>query len=581
MKQFFKITFACVLGVMIAGLLGTILFFVGIISTASFSSSTFKPSANSVFTLKLNTLVVERSNDDPFSAIFSELSNEEAPIGLNDIIESIDKAAKSDKIVGIYLNTDGYLSSYPISEAIRNKLAEFKKSGKFVIAYSNNFSQNGYYLSSIADSIYLNPVGMLQFDGLTSQTTFFKNALDKLGIEMQVFRVGTFKSAVEPFLLDKMSTANREQTQTYMGSMWNTIIKDVAESRYISADSLNAIANMGPSYMEAKEILKTGLISGLKYQSDMLPLLKKLAKTDDISTPDLTKMISMESEGKIHNDKIAILYAVGEITDADAQDVIYWENTVKEIDKLKDDESVKAVVLRINSPGGSAFAAEQIWEAIERLRKVKPVVTSMSTYAASGGYYIACNSNYIVAEPTTLTGSIGVFGMIPNASNLLNNKLGINFEQISTNRFGVITVANPLTDAEKALIQRNVEHTYALFLKRCADGRKMPVDSIAKIAEGRVWSGSDAIRIGLVDKLGNMQTAIEKAAQLANVEKYSISTYPEEKNMFEKLMDDLSDEATVRMSTRMLGENYQHIQVLKYIQSLTPIQARMEDISVR
>lgn len=580
MKQFFKTTFACVLGVLIAGFIGSILFFVGIIGIASTQNQSYTPPSSSVFKLKLNNTVQEKIDIKPIDEIIGALNDEERPLVLNEIIESIDKAKKSERILGIYLNTDGYSASYATTEAIRRKLDEFKKSGKFIIAYNNHFSQNQYYLSSVADSIYLNPVGSLQLSGLVSQNIFFKNALDKLGVEMQIFRVGTFKSAIEPFILDKMSPANREQTETYLNSMWNTILSDISASRQLSVDSLNTLANLGAGFMDAKEIATTGLVSGLKYQSEMLSLLKSQAGTEDIATPDLEKIKNMKSNKKEYKDKIAILYAVGEITDVQSSG-IYWEETVKEIEKIKADSAVKAVIFRVNSPGGSAFASEQIWEAIQTLKQTKPVVTSMGAYAASGGYYISCNSNYIVAEPTTLTGSIGVFGMIPNASELLTQKIGISFDEVKTNQYGNITIGTPMTDAEKRFIQKDVENIYQLFMTRCADGRNLPIDSIARIAEGRVWSGENAFQLGLVDELGGMNTALAKAAELANLENYSTIIYPAPKDFFEALMEQFSEDASVKIAQKLLGEEFEHIQVMKYIKSLSPIQARMNDIIIK
>ncbi|MEG0950012.1 MAG: signal peptide peptidase SppA [Bacteroidales bacterium] len=580
MKQFFKITFACILGVFIAGFIGSLLFIFGIISMADMSTPTYSPSKTSVFKLKLNTTVTERVQIQPLDEIMNTLSKETSPLGLNDILSAIDKAQQNKHIAGIYLNTDGYTASYPTTEAIRRRLEAFKESGKFIIAYNNHYSQNQYYLCSVADSIFLNPVGSLNLTGLITQNVFFKNALEKLGVEMQIFRVGTFKSAIEPFILNKMSEANREQTETYLHSMWHTILSDISRSRNLSVDSLNAITNEGTGFMTAENVLKTGLISGLKYQSDILPLLKQITNDDDIATPDLAKVKSMKSYKKEYKDQIAVLYAVGEITDSKS-DGIYWEETVKEIEEIKKDESVKAVVFRVNSPGGSAFASEQIWEAISSLKKEKPVVVSMGTYAASGGYYISCNADYIIAEPTTLTGSIGVFGMIPNASDLLTNKIGLTFDEVKTNKFGNITFTQPMTELEKQLLQRSVEDIYTLFMQRCADGRGLPVDSIAKIAEGRVWSGTNALQIGLVDELGGMQTAIEKAASLAEVEKYSVATYPISKDFFETLMSEFTEDATVRISRHILGEDFKHLQVLKYVRSLSPIQARMEDVIVQ
>lgn len=579
MKQFFKITFACILAIFIAGFLGSILLFAGLISISSITTPSYSPSKTSVFKLKLNSSIEERVQISPMDELKNALSDEIPSVGLNDILSSIEKAKHNKYIKGIYLNTDGYRASYATTEEIRRKLKDFKESGKFVIAYNNNYTQNQYYLSSIADSLFLNPVGNVWLTGLATQNMFFKNALDKLGVQMQIFRVGTFKSAIEPFILDKMSPANREQTETYLNSMWHTITTGISEERNLSIDSINTLTNMGVNFMDAADIARTGLISGLKYQTEMLPLLKEITHDDDIATPDLAKIKTMKAAQKEQKDKIALLYAVGEITDGKS-DGIYWEKTVKEIEELKENDAVKAVVFRVNSPGGSAFASEQIWEAISKLKETKPVVVSMGTYAASGGYYISCNADYIVAEPTTLTGSIGVFGMIPNANDLLTKKIGITFDEVKTNKFGTISITEPMTEEEKQLMQRSVENIYALFLKRCAEGRHLSVDSIAKIAEGRVWSGVNALQIGLVDELGGMNAAVQKAASLANLDKYSVEPYPVSKDFFETLMEELTEEASVSIGKHILGEDYKQLQVLKYIRSMSPIQARMEDVTV-
>lgn len=579
MKQFFKITFACILAIFIAGFLGTILLVVGLITFSSMPAPTYTPSGKTVFKLELNTAVEDRAAISPMDELRSTLSREDMPIGLDDVLASIEKAKNNKYIKGIYLTTDGYLGSYAITEEIRRKLKDFKESGKFVIAYNNNYTQNQYYLSSVADSVFLNPVGSLSLTGLAVQNMFFKNALDKLGVQMQIFRVGTFKSAIEPYILDQMSPANREQTQTYLNSMWNTIATGIAEDRNLSIETINNLTNSGIAFMEASDIENTGLVSGLKYHTEILPLLKKMTDDENLDTPDLSKMITMKSDKKNESDKIALLYAVGEITDGKS-DGIYWKETVKEIEELKENKSVKAVVFRVNSPGGSAFASEQIWEAISQLKEKKPVVVSMGTYAASGGYYISCNANYIVAEPTTLTGSIGVFGMIPNANDLLTKKIGITFDEVKTNKFGTMSITEPMTEEEKVLMQRGVENIYSLFLKRCAEGRDIPVDSIAKIAEGRVWSGVNALQIGLVDELGGMQVAIDKAASLAGIDKYSVNAYPVSKDFFETLMEEFTTEISTSIRKQILGEDYKQLQILDYIRSMSPIQARMEDVTV-
>ncbi|MEG1617911.1 MAG: signal peptide peptidase SppA [Bacteroidales bacterium] len=581
MKQFFKITFACVLGVMIAGFIGSVLLFFGIISMATVSSPQYKPSSNTVFKLKLNTSVVERASVNPLEEIMNIYSDDASPIGLDVILQSIEKAKKDDHVIGIYLNTDGYSAAYATTEAIRRKLDEFKESGKFIVAYNDAYSQNQYYLSSVADSIYLNPVGSLNFSGLASQHIFFKNALDKLGVQMQVFRVGTFKSAVEPFIVDKMSQANREQTEVYLNSIWDTLLSDISKTRQLSVDSLDSIANLGIGFHYGEIATQKGLVTALKYKSEILPLLKKMASTEDISTADLSEIHSMKSKEKDHSDKIAILYAVGEIAGGPTKDGIYWENTISEIEKIKEDDDVKALVFRVNSPGGSAFASEQIWEAIQSLKEKKPVVVSMGDYAASGGYYISCNADYIIAEPATITGSIGVFGLIPNANDLFEDKIGLSFDEVKTNTFGNITLFTPMTEQEKALTQKSVEDVYALFMKRCAEGRKLPVDSIAKIAEGRVWTGSNALQLGLVDELGGMSLAINKAAELANLKKFSTEAYPRSKDFFETLVDEFKNDASLHLQKQILGEEFKNVQLVKYIRSLDRIQARMDYMIIK
>ncbi len=584
MKQFFKITFACVLGVLIAGFLGSILLFFSLISIATLSAPSYNPTPNTVFSLKLNTTVVERVSPSPLEELKTLLQDEEIPMGLNDILTGIEKAKNDKRICGIYLNTDGYESAYATTEAIRQKLKEFKESGKFIIAYNDSYSQKQYYLSSVADSIYVNPVGNLSFDGIASQHIFFKNTLDKLGVQMQVFRVGTFKSAVEPFILDKMSDANREQTEVYIHSIWNTLLSDISQSRQLSVDSLNAIANLGLMLQEA-EIAKTkGLVTDLCYKSAILPLLKDLSgksEEKDVKTASLEEILLLDTPKENSKDQIAVLYATGEITSGPSSEGIYWEKTIKEINKIKEDENIKALVFRVNSPGGSAFASEQIWEAIESLKKTKPVVVSMGDYAASGGYYISCNANYIVAEPTTLTGSIGVFGLIPNANELLSNKLGLSFDEVKTNTFGNITIFEPMTDSEKLLMQKNVEQIYSLFIKRCAEGRGIPVDSIAKIAEGRVWTGSNALDLGLVDELGGLKTALDKAAELAGITQYGTTEYPAAMDFLQTLLSDLNGEATVRLQQHFMSEDLAKMQLLKYLRSLDKVQARMDYIVIQ
>lgn len=582
MKKFFTTMFACILGVLIAGFLGFILLMVGLTSLAAFSSgSSYTTSKPTVFCLELNSSVVDRVHLSPYEELKVASRQATAPLSLEDIMTAIDRAKEDKHIEGIYLTTDGYASSYAISTEIRRKLQEFKATGKWVVAYADNYSQNQYYVASVADSIYVNPVGSLDLSGLALTSYFYKGLLDKVGVDMQVFRVGTFKSAVEPYIADKMSPANREQVDEFLGSMWESIADSIATARGISSADLNLFADEGIGFMRADSTLvERKLVTALRYANDMEQLMKDLTRCDEPDYPGIDDVASIASKAKKQDDVIAILYAVGEIGDDEDSD-IYYPDVVADINDLIDDDAVKAVVFRVNSPGGSAFASEQIWEAVGRLKAKKPVVVSMGTYAASGGYYISCGASRIVAEPTTLTGSIGVFGLIPCINKLMTQTLGITSDEVKTNRFGNLSIVTPLTEAEGRMIQNSVEQTYALFLDRCAAGRRMPVDSIARIAEGRVWTGADAIELGLVDELGGLQTALDAAAKLADVKKYSIETYPAQKSFFEELLESFGSDNLEAKLAAELGINKQSLKLLQHITKQDPIQARMTDITVR
>ncbi|MDO5572287.1 MAG: signal peptide peptidase SppA [Bacteroidales bacterium] len=581
MKQFFKTMFACILGVFLSGFLGSMIMLFVLVGMAATSTTTYIPVENTIFKLELNSSVVETTSNDPMNEIINSLSNKQTPLALNKILKAIDVAKNNDKISGIYLKTDGYSAPYATSEAIRRKLDDFKKSGKFIISYNDFYSQNQFYISTVSDSTFLNPMGAVSFSGLASSYMFYKKALDKLGVEVQVFRVGTFKSAVEPFILDKMSEANREQVSVYMNSIWNTLLNDISISKGISVDSLNSIANLGLEFQDGEASIKTGLISGLKYQQDMDSILIKKTGVKELKTASIDDILSIKETTKENKNKIALLYASGDILSSNDSDGIYWVNTIAEIKKIKEDKDVKALVFRVNSPGGSAFASEQIWNAIEDLKKTKPVVVSMGDYAASGGYYISCNANYIVAEPTTITGSIGVFGLIPNANKLLTDKLGLSIDEVKTNKFGNITYFQPVTEAEGALIQKSVENTYYTFKKRCADGRNLPIDSIAAIAEGRVWTGENALNIGLVDELGGIDKAISKAQELAAVTDYSIVEYPKEKELIDILLEEFSGNSMMKIKQQIIGEEYKYIKIVDYLRSLDKIQARIEPVIIK
>lgn len=587
MKSFFKNLLASTIGCFIA--LGVIflIFFIILTAISSFSSSdTYALKDNTVLTLKLEGVLSDRV--DAENPLFALLGDDTTPnLGLDDVLSSIKKAKENDKIKGIYINAGSFSASSASLKEIRDQLLDFKKSGKFIISYGGVYTQGCYYLSSVADKVILNPEGNIDLHGLSVSPTFYKGLLEKLGIQVQIFKVGTFKSAVEPFMLDKMSDANREQVASYIGSMWSTITSEISDSRNIPVDKLNEITNSLVLFKEAKSTVKDGLVDTLMYETGVKEYIKtllidvkdvkdvRLASIKDITT------VPFKDPSK-SKDIIAILYAEGSISDGSGRDGITSQRYVKEIEKLKDDEKVKAVVLRVNSPGGSAYASEQIWKAVSDLKEKKPVVVSMGDYAASGGYYISCNASKIIAEPTTLTGSIGIFGMFPDVEGL-TKKIGLSFDNVKTNEyadFGNIT--RPMRSEEKAILQNYIERGYDLFLTRCSDGRGIPKDSLDLIAQGRVWTGEQALKIGLVDAMGGIDVAIEEAAKLASMDGYSLRSYPKKIDFFEALFANQKEELTTRAVKEYFGDDYKLIKTLKEIKEQDFIQARMPyDIDVR
>jgi protease-4 len=581
MKSFFKTVLACFVAIVVTGILSSLFYtctFISVVSALSGSDRT-ATKAGDVLLLKLNGPITERDASLPFNFdLLSGFSMREGT-SLATVCQAIDAAEADPNVAGIYLNTDGLAASPATLTAIRERLARYKaNTGRFIVAYNDAYSTGQYYLASVADSLYINPLGEISWNGMMSVQPYFKGLLDKLGVEMQIFRVGTFKSAVEPYMLEHMSDANRLQTQCYLGSIWDTMVQSIAESRGLSADQLNALADEGVSYMLPDELLASGLVTAQKYKREIKPLLSALSGHDfhGLTVAQLAGNYDPKAGSK-KLDQVAVLYAVGEIvSDAkDKMDNIYWEDLIREIDKLADDESVKAVVLRVNSPGGSGFASEQIWKALMELRERKPLVVSMGDYAASGGYYISTPGQYIVAEPTTLTGSIGVFGVIPNFSGLATDKLGVNFEEVKTHESGQLNPFRATTPLEKVKIQRGIEHFYDLFLTRCADGRQLPKDSIAQIAEGRVWTGADALRIGLVDELGGLSVATAKAAELAGIaaDGYFTAAYPSSETSVMNLFKEFSDDATIRVANRLIGTDRTVLQLIERVRHADRIQA--------
>ena len=581
MKDFLKFTLATVTGIIISSV---VLFFISILvvfSMVSSSESETQVRKNSVMMLDLNGTPTERSQENPLDFLMKE---DYKTYGLDDILSSIRKAKENEDIKGIYIQATSLGAGFASLEEIRDALKDFKESGKFIVAYGDTYTQNLYYLSSVADKVLLNPQGMLEWRGLAATPMFFKDLLEKIGVEMQIFKVGTYKSAVEPFISTEMSPANREQVNVYLSSIWGQITSSVAESRNLSVEALNKEADRMLMFYPAEESAKNGLVDTLIYKNDVRDYLKNMVgidKDDNMPVLGIQDMINVKKN--VPRDKsgnvIAVYYAYGEIdggSSASTDEGINSEKVIKDLRKLKDDENVKAVVLRVNSPGGSAYGSEQIWYAVNQLKKEKPVIVSMGDYAASGGYYIACNADTIVAEPTTLTGSIGIFGMMPNAKGL-TEKLGVNFDVVKTNPyadFGNLT--RPMNDGEKGLMQMYVNKGYELFLTRCSDGRGISMEELDKIAQGRVWTGSTAKELGLVDELGGLDKALEIAIAKAGVDAYTVMNYPKKEGFLESLMNtNPGNYIKARMLNGKMNDVYRQFSIIENFDKIDRIQARV------
>ena len=512
---------------------------------------------NTIYRIDLSgTLVEQVSEENPFDALFAEMYGQSTTtVGLSDLLSNIALAKDNDKILGIYLK-GGSLSAGPASaKALRDALLDFKQSGKFVIAYADSYSQTNYYIASVADKIFFNPVGSLAWDGLTAQKEYYTRLFEKIGIEMQILKVGTFKSAVEPYFRTSMSDADRKQTEQYLGGIWSEMKSAVGQSRQIATEQLHAYADECMSLQPQEKYLTYNFVDSLVYIQEMDSILRTYAGTKDYKQLSTSKMTNVERTKIEAKDKVAVLYAEGAISDEGAEGIVEGK-ILKTIKKIYKDDDVKAVVFRVNSPGGSADASEQIWHAMKMLQdKGVPVVVSMGDYAASGGYYISCNADYIYAEPTTLTGSIGIFGTVPNI-NKLREKVGLDIDGVSTNKYSALNVNaiyRGMNPQETALMQNMVERGYDLFTRRCADGRGMTQDEIKQIGEGRVWLGKDALEIGLVDSLGNINDAIATAVELAELGDYQLVSYPEKKDPFEemlKMLDNTTPEEQLIMQVR-------------------------------
>jgi protease-4 len=582
MKDFLKFTLATVVGIVLSSIVMFVISIgiaVGMLSSTEMETIVKK---NSVMMLDLNGTLSERSQENPWDKL---LGDDNTVYGLDDILASIKKAKEHEDIKGIYLQASSLGSSFASLQEIRAALVDFKESGKFIYAYGDVYTQRLYYLSSVADKVMLNPQGAVEWKGLGAQPVFFKGLLEKIGVEMQIFKVGTYKSAVEPFVNTEMSPENREQVTEYATSVWNSLVNEVAASRNLRAERLNELADQMLMFSPAEESVKAGLVDTLIYHNDIRDYIKSqigIEKNNSLPILGLKDMINVQKN--VPKDKsgniIAVYYAYGDITATASPmgdgDGIASEKVIKDLRRLQKDEDVKAVVLRVNSGGGSAFASEQIWYAVEELKKEKPVIVSMGDYAASGGYYISCGADRIIAEPATLTGSIGIFGIVPNVKGL-TDKVGLKFDVVKTNKFSDIgATGRPMNNDEKSLLQASVNQGYDLFITRCAEGRGKTKEEIDKIGQGRIWTGSKALELGLVDELGGIDRALEVAVEKAGIDAYTVLTYPEKENF---LMSLLSNTPIKSIETRLLKSNlgryYREFNLLKNIESADRLQARV------
>jgi protease IV len=582
MKNFLKYTLATITGIIIASILFFIVMLAGFSAIVSSGNKPVSISNNSILVLKAGVPIPDRGDQNPFSGLdLFNMTITPAP-GLNEILQNIEKASGDNKIKGILIENGLLPAGWATTEEIRNALLKFRENGKFVISYSDYvLTQQCYYLSTAADKIYINPGSMVDFKGLSSDVMFFKKALEKIGVEVQVTRHGKFKGAVEPFILDKLSEENKTQIKDYAGSLWNQILADISESRGIAVAQLNRIADNLDGNI-ASRALETRLVDGLIYRDALIDTLKAISgiNTDkDLNLVSMTKYskvpdIKMTSSAK---NKIAVIYASGTIVTGKGNENNIGGNSYADlIRKVKKDTSVKAIVLRVNSPGGNAIASDIIWNELNLAAKVKPVVISMGNYAASGGYYISAPGTKIYANPMTISGSIGVFGIIPDASKLLEQKLGLTTEVVNTNKNSDFpSVYRPMNNYEKKMMQLSIENIYSDFVSKVAAGRKMSARSVDSIGQGRVWSGNRAQKIGLVDEIGGLKDAISGAAKLAGIERYSVRELPLIEDPYTRILTQLSGEVRMSILKKELGESVTYYNIVKEIKDLSGIQARL------
>lgn len=583
MKDFLKYTLATIVGLIACIVIISVISVVSLVGIVASSETTTTINDSCIFKLELKGTVTERLAENPFASFMSE---EQTALGLDDILASIQKAADNTYIKGIYLEAGGIMASPASTEEIRNALLRFKQTGKFVVAYGGSYTETDYYICSVADKVILNPQGLVDWHGVASQTIYFKDLLAQLGIEMEVFKVGTYKSAVEPYTSMEMSEENREQITAYTSSIWNNMVKGVSLSRGITPEELNRCADRYMAFTSPEETLAAGLVDTLLYMDGTKDYLKqlmggngnrhlKVLSINDVK--NIQKNVPLDKSGNI----IAMYYAEGQIVEEATAGMnttpeIVGEKVCIDLRKLRDDDNVKAVVLRVNSPGGSAYASEQIWNEVVKLKEKKPVIVSMGDYAASGGYYISCAADTIIAQPTTLTGSIGIFGMFPNPHKLITDKLKLNVETVKSNKhadFGSMT--RPFNADERAIMQGYINRGYATFIKRCADGRQMSTADIEAVAQGRVWTGEMAKELGLVDLLGDIELAKEIAAQKAGIESYTLINYPKEQSPLESLMNQTKESYIEARIGKAAGQFKDELNLMYNVENWSNIQARL------
>lgn len=585
MKDFIKNVLATMVGMFGFFIVMGVIAMMSIIGMIASGNAAQNVEKNSVFVLNLSGTISEQGSENPLSMFTGDNSLNS---GLNDILSSIKKAKANDDIKGIYIEAGALAANYATLQEIRNALADFRKSGKWIVAYGDFYTQGAYYVASVANKVYINPKGIVDWHGIGAQTMFYKDFMAKFGVKWEVVKVGTFKSATETFTEEKMSDANRLQTQTFIDGTWRNVCDAVSKSRGISVDSLNSYADSYLALQATETLVKAKMVDGMMYGDqvkDAVKKMMKLEKDDDIAQLTLNDMLNVKG-GKVEGSEIAVYYAEGDIVQDPKAATMFGNNNYiasrkvcKDLEDLMNDDDVKAVVVRINSGGGDAYASEQMWHQMSELRKVKPVVVSMGDYAASGAYYMSAPASWIVAQPNTLTGSIGIFAVIPDLSGLVTTKLGVRFDEVKTNRnstFGNL-MARPFNAEEKAMLQASVNRGYSLFRQRVADGRRLPVESVEKIAQGRVWLATDALNIKLVDQLGGIDDAVKKAAQLAKLKDYYTSDYPAAASWMDAMLNSMSSSGTYldEQLRQTLGDFYQPFTMLRSIDKREAIQARI------